>query len=134
MVANMIGHTKNARVVNVPLELDTEAAYGIYDGERLCKLVVLNMQAFNQTTSGSRPSRKYDFRVPTDYHAAKAERLIAPGSDAVDRVTFAGISYDYGLRAGKPVVVDPTEEIVTIQDGVLGVDVPDSSAVLLTLL
>lgn len=112
---------------------ETESAYAIYDGDRLSKLAVVNMQAFNQTSTGTRPSKVYKFEVPGHYRQAKVESLIAPGSDATEEVTFAGISYDHDLAMGKPVVVDPKEKFVMIKDGVLHFDVPDSSAVLVSL-
>lgn len=132
MVAKALGHSPKNRIVNIPLDGDLEAAYGIYDGGKLSKLVVLNLNAFNQSTTAARPSRQYGFRVPG--HRAKIERLNAPGSDSVSNVTFAGISYDYDLGKGKPVTVGSSEEIAFVHDSVLNVQIPDSSAALLTLL
>ena len=132
MVAKALGQSDDNKIVNIPLDGDLEAAYGLYDGGKLSKLVVLNLNAFNQSTTAARPSRHYGFRVPG--HRAKVERLIAPGSDSVSNVTFAGISYDYDLGRGKPVTVDSSEEIAFVQGGVLNVQIPDSSAALLTLL
>lgn len=92
------------------------------------------MQAFNQTSTGSRPSKEYKFSVPGHNRTtAKVERLIAPGSDATDRVTFAGVSYDHDLAKGCPVAVGPREETVRVENGVLAVRVPDSSAVVVSL-
>lgn len=133
MVANAIGNSDNIRIVNIPLVEDTESAYAIYDGKRLSKLVVTNLRAFNQTTTGTRPHRAYSFHVPVRYRSAKVERLIGPGSDALVDITFGGISYDYALRRGLPVPVHGLEEVARVRDGVLAVEVPDSSAVLLSL-
>ncbi|KAJ6131215.1 hypothetical protein N7523_001675 [Penicillium sp. IBT 18751x] len=131
MVASAIGHTENAHVVNIPLSEDTEAAYAIYNGKKLSKIVALNMRAHNATTTGTRPSREYKFNVAGQSHA-KVERLIAPGSDSLEGVTFGGVSYDYSKRKGMPVVVDQKEEILRVESGVLSVNVPDSSAVLVS--
>lgn len=134
MVASALGRSEDTRIVNIPLLEDTESAYAIYHGDELTKLVVLNMQAFNQTCGdSSRPTREYKFQVPGNARRAKVERLIAPGSDSTDHVTFSGVSYDYDLKEGQPVNVDPATEIRRIRNGVLGIDLPDSSAVLLTL-
>ncbi|KAJ5186260.1 Glycoside hydrolase superfamily [Penicillium cf. viridicatum] len=73
MVASAIGQSKDTRIVNIPLSEDTESAYSIYNGDQLSKLVVTNLRAFHQTTS------------------ARMERLIVPGSDALDNITFGGI-------------------------------------------
>lgn len=133
MVASALGHQQDARVVNIPLAEDTESAYGVYDGDRLSQVIVVNLQAFNQTSTGARPSREYKFEVSGHHRQARVERLIAPGSDAVNEVTFGGISYDYDLKRGRPVVLDSKDEVVEIAHGVLCVDVPDSSAVLVSL-
>ncbi|KAJ5741509.1 hypothetical protein N7533_010918 [Penicillium manginii] len=134
MVAAALGHAENSRVVNIPLKKDTEAAYGIYDGEKLSKIVVVNMKAFNETTSSGRPSRKYQFQVPGRNHHVKVERMIAPGSDSTSGVTFAGISYDYNLKRGKPVTVHSKKETAEVRGGTVSIDIPDSSAAILTIL
>ncbi|KAJ5086472.1 hypothetical protein NUU61_007779 [Penicillium alfredii] len=134
MVATALGHAKDSRIVNIPLSEDTESAYAIYNGKRLSKLAVLNLRAFNQTTTKTRPDRKYLFQLPKHSQDAKIERLTAPGSDALQNVTFGGVSYGYGLKQGKPVVVDSKEEKADIKNGVLSIDIPDSSAALVTFL
>jgi hypothetical protein len=133
MVASVIGSAQDARIANIPLSEDTEAAYGIFHGEELAKLVVLNLRAYNQTASRNRPSREYEFKVPNHFKKAKVDLLSAPGSDSVESITFGGVSFDYELLEGKPVVVDEKEDTVTIDHGVLRISVADSSAVLLTL-
>lgn len=134
MVAASLGRSENNRIVNIPLKEDTESAYGIYDGDRLSKLVVVNLNAFNQSTTTGRPSRKYEFKIPGHYQRATVERLIAPGSDALTNITFGGVSYDYDLKQGRPVTLDQKEERADIHGNMLQIDVPDSSAVLLSLI
>ncbi|KAF4770442.1 hypothetical protein HAV15_013029 [Penicillium sp. str.  len=131
MVASAIGKSNNTRIVNIPLSEDTESAYAIYDGDQLSKLIVTNLRAFNQTTP-DRPHREYEFHVPTQHKSARIERLIGPGSDALDNITFGGISYDHALNGGKPVQQNMNEK-TRIKNGLLTIVVPDSSAVLLTL-
>lgn len=132
MVAAVLGQHQHARIVNIPLFEDTESAYAIYNGDQLSKLAIVNLRAFNLTSS-TRPSKQYQFEVPGSYSQGKVERLMAPGSDSLKEVTFAGISYDYDQKKGRPVVVDPKKEIMSIENGVLSVDVPDASAVLVSL-
>lgn len=75
-------------------------------------------------------TEEYKFCVPFHNRTiAKVERLIAPASDATDRVTFGGVSYDHDLAKGWPVVVGPREETVLIKDGVLVVSIPDLAVV-----
>ena len=133
MVATALGKSDSMRISNIPLSGDTEAAYALFDGEDLSKLVVLNLQAFNETSdAASRPSRKYQFKIPENYESASVERLTAPGSDSEKDVTFGGVSYDYDLKMGQPVVVDAGKETAEIDDGVLSITLPDSSGVLVT--
>lgn len=133
MVASALGRSEYSQVVNIPLSEDTNSAYAIYNEDELSKLVVLNMQAFNQTSGeSSRPTRECKFQIPGNARRAKIERLIAPGSDSTDHVTFGGVSYDYDLKEGKPVVVDPKMEMARIRNGVLSIELPDSSAALVT--
>lgn len=132
MVAAALGQQQDARIVNIPLSEDTESAYAIYNGDRLSKLAVVNLRAFNQTSS-TRPSKQYQFQVPNSYRQGKVERLIAPGSDSLKGITFSGTSYDYDRKEGRPVVVDSKKEVVSVENGVLSVDVPDASAVLVSL-
>jgi hypothetical protein len=119
--------------VNIPLGEDTESAYAIYDGKRLTKLAVMNLQAFNQTTAGTRPHRAYSFHVLARHRSANVERLIGPGSDALVNINFRGDFLYYALRRGLPVPVHALEEVAGVRDGVLTVEVPQSSAVLLSL-
>lgn len=134
MVATALGRSENMRIRNIPLSGHSEAAYALFDNSKLSKLVALNMEAFNSTSGAdSRSSQEYKFKVPGDSKSAKVQRLISPGSDVEKDVTFGGVSYDYGLEKGNAVVVEDMEETVEIEDGVLSITVPDSSAVLLTL-
>lgn len=133
MVASAIGQAEDVRVVNVPLGRDTEAAYGIYQGDKLAKLVVLNLEAFNQTAQSPRNIREYRFRVP-GAKSAKVERLTAPGSDSTGNITFGGVSYDYSLARGRPTHLNSTKETVAVRDGLLRAKVPASEAILYTFL
>ncbi|KAJ5517111.1 hypothetical protein N7527_008671 [Penicillium freii] len=64
------------------------------------------------------------------HKSAQIERLIGPGSDALDNITFS-ISYDHALNWGE---ADPTAyEETRINNGLLTIVVPDCSAVLLNL-
>lgn len=42
---------------------------------------------------------------------------MAPGGDALTNVIFAGVSYDFDLVRGRPVVLDGREEVVAVRDG-----------------
>lgn len=132
MVASALAHKHEARLLPIPMGGDTQSAYAIYDGDKLANLAIIDLQAFNQASS-HRPSREYQFKVPPAYRRARVERLMAPGSDALTNVTFAGVSYDFDLARGRPVVLDGREEVVAVRDGVLNMTVPYASAVLVSL-
>jgi hypothetical protein len=59
---------------------------------------------------------------------------LANGSDAITGITFDAWSYNYELAQGKPVRLGNVTygEATVVKDGVVAVDVPDSSAALLT--
>jgi hypothetical protein len=116
--------------VNIPLGEDTNSAYAIYDGKRLTKLAVMNLRAFNQTRAGTRPNSAYSFHVPARHRSAKVERLIGPGSDVLVNINFREDFLYYALCRGMPVSVHALEEVARVRDGVLTVEVPESSAVL----
>ena len=136
MIAHAIGNTSNnTRIANLPLPKDTESAYAIYDGDVLARLVTLNMEV-SWSNATSRPSKEYAYRVPSHFRTARVQRFMGAGADARTNLTLGGVSYDYELDGGRPIVVDEkaTEEKLSIDNGVVKVDVPASSGVLLTLL
>lgn len=112
MVASAICDAKDTRIANIPLAEDTEAAYGIYHGNELSKLVVLNLRAYNQTALRNRPSRECEFKVPNHVKRVEVELLSVPGSDSVESITFGVVSYDYELLEGRPVVVDEKDTAI----------------------
>jgi len=88
-----------------------------------------------------RGSLNYTFTLPEGCGGSsdqvKVARLMGNGSDAVSGITFAGVSYNYELAGGTPVVLKNVTglEVVGIQQGgkVGIIQVPDSSAVVLEL-
>lgn len=131
MVASAIGDADDIRIVPISLDTSTESAYGIYSGDQLTKIVVLNMRAF-YSDGGDRPEHFYRFNISDSVQQVQVERLMAAGCEVTDKITFGGISYDYSNQ-GKPKVVQENE-VRDVEDGVVGVHIPDSSGVLLTLL
>ncbi|KAI1636493.1 glycoside hydrolase family 79 protein [Biscogniauxia mediterranea] len=134
---------------------DVDAAYAAYagDGGALARVAVLNLRAYNYSTSNSdgttmggtggrerrerrnRPTRTYALDVPglRDGATALVRRLLANGSDAVAGVTWDGVSYAYELAAGRAVrMANVTAgETVEVRGGVVEVGVPDASAAVL---
>lgn len=120
------------------------SAYAAYLDGRLARVAVIQMQAYNYSSSPSagssqRPVETFSFQLAADQAAAAvksitAERLIANGSDAITGVTFGGYSFNYELDEGRPVLlknVSAAENVAIQQGGAFSVDVPWSSAVVL---
>ena len=134
-------------VSSVPMASDQEAAYAIYEKNKLKRLMVINLHGYNTTQDGAgvaplpnpapRPNRSFSFVAPASNKpvTAHVQRLMANGSDAITGITFDGWSYNMELNNGKPVRLHnvTTGETVKSSKGVLTVQVPDSSAALLSL-
>ncbi|KAL7823636.1 glycoside hydrolase family 79 protein [Trichoderma gracile] len=138
-------------ITNLPLPDAREAAYaahyssGLLKGH-LARITVLNMRGYNTTVDGQglepvpspppRPSQKYTFAVSGVHNGARVgvQRLLANGSDAITGITFDGWSYNYELDKGRPVRLHNVTvgETAVVRNGQVTVDVPDSSAVLLS--
>ena len=138
------GAHANVSIHNIPLPRIFEAAYATYANGTLARIAVINMFEYNYTTTnssapGPRPSSRYSFSVPGAVNgtarAVKLQRLMANGSDAISGVTFDGYSYNYELDEGRPVRlwnVTRGETVRINTDGLVSVDVPDSSAAILS--
>ncbi|KAF2209876.1 glycoside hydrolase family 79 protein [Cercospora zeae-maydis SCOH1-5] len=144
-VAAFLGNITDCppRVVNIPLEQDTEAAYASYLNGKLRKIIVINMQSYNATdyneeylTPYPRPTETYTFQLPTPLAGAKVglQRLSANGSDAITGITFDGCSYNFELDEGRPVLlgnVTRAEELSVNDEGRIDIGIQRSGAVIL---
>lgn len=140
-------------ISSIPLSSDQEAAYsahytpGAGRPGKLARIMVLNMRGYNTTVDGAgleplpdpekRPSKQYSFNVSQsaqDGQKVIVQRLVANGSDAITGMTFDSWSYNFELDHGKPVRLDNVTfgETAVVADGAVTVDLPDSSAALLT--
>lgn len=118
------------------------SAYAAYLDGRLAKLAVIQMRAYNYSTttnsSPQRPVETFEFQFNGEQAAAVksvvAEQLIANGSDAITGVTFGGYSFNHELEEGRPVLlqnVSASEPVQIQQGGLFTIDLPWSSAVIL---
>ena len=134
-------------ISNIVLSADTEAAYAVYSGNLLKRLIIINMNGYNTTKDGAgieplpnpdpRPIRSFTFTINAleEGHTMPLQRLMANGSDAITGITFDGWSYNMELDNGMPVRLHNVTvgENVKAGKGVVTVEVPDSSAAILTL-
>lgn len=135
LVAGAVGSDDGAEIVYFDLgdNDDHTSAYVVYVGQQPARMVILNMNEYT-SNSGSRGSQMFSFSVPSGIKGAGVERLTAAGADVITGVTLAGVSYDYGLSQGQPVVVNQTattESVTTGNDGTLSVVLQDTEGVLL---
>jgi hypothetical protein len=128
------------RVMEVDLmdagAVEEQAAYVAFVDEVVERLAVINLRQWNATESVQRPEQQYEFQTPGGMKEARVKRLIASGSDSYSGVTYGGFSYNWELDNGKPVRLNNVTdvEIVLIgADGKLVVNVPASSAVIVSL-
>lgn len=139
MVAAMLHGGDDVRVLNLPLEQDTEAAYAAYVDRKLSRIAVVNMKEFNYSTEDSeakRPSRTYEFRIPDHSGEVQVQRLLANGSNALSGITWDGWSYNYELDGGVPVRLSNVtlgETVSVSGQGIVQIEVPDSSGAILNL-
>jgi len=155
-VTAFLGDTTRSPVsiASLPLSSPHEAAYAAYrttshGSSSLARVVLLNMRAYNTTEGGTglgyapgplppRPVRTYTLDVDGAGLRAGArvgvQRLMANGSDAITGITWDGWSYAYELDGGRPVRLEnvTTGEEAVVKLGKLRVEVPDSSAVVLS--
>ncbi|KAK4938874.1 hypothetical protein LTR10_020781 [Elasticomyces elasticus] len=145
MVAAFLGDltTSNVSIADIELGRTYQNAYAAYVDGRLARIAIVQMNEWNTTngTAGTRPSESFTFQVPPTASGANikgvsVQRLIANGSDAITGITFDGLSYNYELEQGKPVMLNNVtrgEVLQVAQNGVVSVDVPWSSAAILNL-
>jgi hypothetical protein len=125
------------------LQNELSAAYASYVHGELSKIALINLHDHNTTadnnytTTGPRGTQSFSLKVPSSCSSKtiKVQRLIANGSDAVSGVTFDGYSYNYELDNGKPVLlhnVTRGEKLRVGRQGTINIELPDSSAALLS--
>jgi hypothetical protein len=128
------------RVANIAMRNWTEAAYAVYAGEKLARVVVVNLNQYNYSETAKvadRPAPMYNFTVPASCAGmGRVQRLMANGSDAITGITFDGVSYNYELAEGKGQFlgnVTKGEGVYVGKDGKFSVQVVDSSAAVVQL-
>ncbi len=137
VIGNLASH--DVTIANLPMISSMNSAYAAYVDGELSRIAVINMFQYNYTITSriQRPIVRYHFRV-AEHCAGRVgiQRLMANGSDAISGITFDGYSYNYELDNGAPVLlhnITRGEYTYVSRQGVLTVDVPDSSAAILNL-
>ncbi|KIX02569.1 uncharacterized protein Z518_08510 [Rhinocladiella mackenziei CBS 650.93] len=145
MAATFLGDVTKGNVSISDLELGSiyQNAYAAYVNGRLERIAIIQMRAYNYTmgTDAARPREIFSFQLPTANGASikgiNVQRLMANGSNAITGITFDGVSYNYELDKGRPVMlnnVTRNEVLQIARSGIVTVEVPWSSAAILNLL
>jgi hypothetical protein len=137
--AAMVGKsTDQVRIVNLQppsyMNTDEEVAYAAYEHDQLVRFMLINMKEHNSSTA-ERNSSRYWLKVePECDKRATISRLLAPGMDSKNNVSFAGQSYS-DSNSPKPAIDAPwnDESITAGQYPTFYIDVPYSSAVMVSL-
>ncbi|KAK3077111.1 hypothetical protein LTS18_011190, partial [Coniosporium uncinatum] len=138
-VASMLGNLTagDVQVANIAIKNDTGAVYAAYVDGKLARIMAINMVEYNSSSTVDRPLQTYSFSGPTSCAgSATVQRLIAEGADAISGITFNGYSYDLEAAGGEPKLSGNAtkDEIVYVgSDGIFNIEVPYSSAAMVTL-
>ena len=93
-VADLVADLKDPKVAPMPdLDTDTMVHYAIYDGKKLQKLVLLNLEYFSGTSQSSRRSTTFGSARLLGTKL-RVRRLTGANSAATAGVTWAGQSVD----------------------------------------
>ena len=136
MAAAAVGKAPNIGIAYLDLGNADErtSAYVLYEGSQLKRVVLLNMIEYRSDSGIPRPNSTFTITVPHGVKEARVERLTAPGAEVLSGITFGGVSYDYVLNQGKPVIVDTAatkEKLKITKPGTLSIVLKDSEGAIL---
>ncbi|CAA7267123.1 unnamed protein product [Cyclocybe aegerita] len=140
-ITEALGFSRNLRIANlypgrqangssITTELgDTSTgqlvAYGFWDEDAPTsrsfptKLALLNLEIFNQTNTGTRPSSQFDISAfrRNEKRPVRIRRLQAPGADvkAGSVTTWAGQTFSTGKAAGKLIEETQAESTISLR-------------------
>ena len=102
-IADAIGDISAPRIEELSaFESETLALYALYSGDTIQKIIALNLEFFDSTTT--RPvSQDIDVSDVLG-QSLSVRRFTGAGSDATGNVTWAGQSFDTGFGVGSKIV------------------------------
>jgi hypothetical protein len=136
MAAAAVGKDPNTSISYFDLGNSDErtSAYVLYEGSQVRRFVLLNMIEYRSDSGTPRANSTFTISVPLGVKGARIERLTAPGAEVLSGITFGGLSYDYGLNLGKPVVADAAatkERAKVTKSGTISITLQDSEGAIL---
>lgn len=136
-IGDFIGSTGETTMVqlNITPAQDNIAAYAAFDAGSPKRVAVVNLNYWNETSSGTdRSSASIDLSVPTDVTTVTVAHLSSPagaGADATT-ITYGGSQWTYESAGQEVTGVRDDTETLTVSDGVVTVNVNASSAILVS--
>ncbi|KAI4597231.1 hypothetical protein KJ359_004744 [Pestalotiopsis sp. 9143b] len=137
-VADFIGTSGNATVQELDLigreDKPNLAAYGAFESGTLKRVAIMNLQYWNETSSGTdRPSTSICLSVPDDVTQVTVDRLSSPaGAGAgADTITYAGSQWTYESLGLEVQGVRNDSSTLDVPDGVVTINIYDSEALLI---
>jgi hypothetical protein len=125
LVAHAVGSTGSAQIVELTVPFDNASGYAIYENGNLVRAVFINLDAWLQTSTGTRPSIHIDLILPSDGpQTATVRRLAIAHADDVAGLTLGGQSYE---TADAKVSGTETLQNINVADGV---DLASTEAIL----
>ncbi|KAI0170236.1 beta-glucuronidase [Pestalotiopsis sp. NC0098] len=138
-VADFIGTSGEAKVQQLDIdggETQTNlAAYGAFEGGALKRVAIMNLQYWNETSSGThRPSTSIDLSVPGNVTQVTVDRLTSPaGAGAgADTITYAGSQWTYESLGLEVQGIRNNSSILDVTDGAVTISINDSEALLVS--
>lgn len=136
-IGDFIGNSGATTMVqlNVTPVQDNVAAYAAFDAGTPKRVAVVNLNYWNETSSGTdRSSVEVELSVPDDVTSVTVNHLSSPlgaGADATT-ITYGGSQWTYESTGTEVTGVRDDTETLTVSDGVVTLSVNASSAVLVS--
>lgn len=133
-IADFIGKSGKTKVTNQDLQSDHLTAYAAYDGGKLSRIALVNMNSWNGTNQTTRPEQAFNVHVGSGSQSVAVERLTAPtGAHAQNNLTWAGQQWTYESMGVGVIVNKNHTEQVPVKNGIAAVNVSASEAVMVSL-
>lgn len=126
VVDTFIGETGSAKIVELSIPDSNVSGYAAFEGGVLKRAVFINLHAWLQSSSGSRPVVQLSLSGLGGIKTVKAKRLVIQHADDTAGLTFGGQSYETSNALPTGGVV---QENVNLQSGLA---LNATSAVLIT--
>ncbi|THH33105.1 hypothetical protein EUX98_g1085 [Antrodiella citrinella] len=128
LLTTFIGSSGNAQVVELSVPDDNVSGYAVFEGGKLVRAVFVNLHAWLQSSTGTRPSVHLSFSGALSQGGKKTSvrRLVIGHADDTKGLTFAGQSFETSDASPSGKVTTETLDLTK------GLDLNSTQAVLIT--